>query len=234
MEDWLADTLNSPTASGLGVIVGVDSVRSRLIELAHACRSSLWAFQPDGPQKAETLAAARPLDEETLARGVSMRTIFLDSVRNDEATLDHADWLTARGAELRTVPNLPMRLLVVDKRVAVVPIQPEDSSHGALIVTTPSLVNGLAALFHSTWRGATPFARVRPRRRGLFNAQELQALELWAQGYTDDAVARRLGVSNRTVRRVSESVAAALGANSRFQAGLRAAELGLISSSELP
>jgi len=45
---------------------------------------------------------------------------------------------------------------------------------------------------------------------------------------TDEAAARRLGVSLRTVRRWASHLADRLGARSRFQAGVRARERGWI------
>jgi DNA-binding NarL/FixJ family response regulator len=46
-------------------------------------------------------------------------------------------------------------------------------------------------------------------------------------GLTDEAAARRLGTSLRTYRRRVAELMAALEAGSRFQAGVRAGELGL-------
>jgi DNA-binding NarL/FixJ family response regulator len=47
------------------------------------------------------------------------------------------------------------------------------------------------------------------------------------EGLTDEAASRRLGVSLRTYRRRVADLLLALEADSRFQAGLRAGELGL-------
>ena len=214
-------------------VEGVEEVRHRLAELAAGCRSALWAFQPGGPQSTERLQASRPLNEATLARGVEMRSVFLDSLRNDEATREHVAWLTHRGAEVRTLPDLPTRLLLIDHEVAVLPLTPEDSGAGALIVSSPSLVATLESLFLWCWYRAVPFHRGRPSREFMLNSQELEALRLWGQGYSDQAVARRLGVSIRTVRRISATVYDALGVASRFQAGVRAVELGLIMPAPL-
>ncbi|WP_125778223.1 LuxR C-terminal-related transcriptional regulator [Antribacter gilvus] len=219
---------------GSEIVEGIEAVRERLTQLAAGCRSSLWAFQPGGAQSPAALAASRPLDKATLARGVDMRTIYLDSLRNDQPTLDHITWLAERGAEVRTVPTLPMRMLVVDRQVAVIPLDPEDSSAGALLLSTAPVVAGLAELFLATWRRAAPFCERRPRRSTVFAPQEQRALELWAEGCTDQMVARKLGVSHRTVRRISDRVSAEIGATSRFQVGLRASELGLVRSAELP
>ncbi|MGH2602897.1 MAG: response regulator transcription factor, partial [Dehalococcoidia bacterium] len=54
-----------------------------------------------------------------------------------------------------------------------------------------------------------------------------QVLRLLDAGYKDDAAARQLGMSVRTYRRHVAEIMRSLGATSRFQAGARAAELGL-------
>ncbi|SDK53829.1 helix-turn-helix domain-containing protein [Nonomuraea jiangxiensis] len=55
--------------------------------------------------------------------------------------------------------------------------------------------------------------------------REWQVLQLLAQGCTDEAVARNLGVSLRTVRRITADLMERLDARSRFQAGLKAARI---------
>jgi DNA-binding NarL/FixJ family response regulator len=47
-------------------------------------------------------------------------------------------------------------------------------------------------------------------------------------GYTDESAAARLGVSVRTVRRMMSTIMTRLGARSRFQAGIRAADRGML------
>jgi DNA-binding NarL/FixJ family response regulator len=53
-------------------------------------------------------------------------------------------------------------------------------------------------------------------------------LDALASGSEDEAAARALGMSLRTYRRRVAELMAAVGATSRFQAGLRARELGLV------
>src|SRR5206468_3864766 len=64
-------------------------------------------------------------------------------------------------------------------------------------------------------------------------AIEIEVIWLLAQGYTDEAVAKRLGVSPRTSRRSVNSVMRRLGAHSRFQAGAYAERSGLLDRSPL-
>ncbi len=53
-------------------------------------------------------------------------------------------------------------------------------------------------------------------------------LDALNEGWTDETAARALGVSLRTYRRRVAELMTALGASSRFQAGARARELGLV------
>lgn len=216
------------------VLRGSDVVRARLVDLAQECTRSLWSFQPGSIATQSSIDSARPLDEATLDRGVEMCSVYLDSVRNHQPTLAHAEWLSDRGAEVRTVPALPMRMLIIDGETAVFPIVPDDGRIGAIVTSNRCVLGALSALFEEYWRGSSPFGRRRPGRVGVFNAQELQAIQLWGQAHTHEVVARRMGVSVRTVYRYSESVRRALGAGSAFQAGVRSVELGLLGGKPPP
>ena len=60
--------------------------------------------------------------------------------------------------------------------------------------------------------------------------EELAILQFLVEGHKDDVVAARLGLARRTYRRRFESVMAKLGAKSRFQAGVIAAERGWVTA----
>lgn len=212
---------------------GVNAVRHCLTELAEQCRHSVWSFNPAGAQSLESLKASAPLSEETLLRGVEMRSIYLDSVRNDADSTHHIVWLSEQDAQVRLVPFLPLRMTIVDQKKALVPVDVDDSSAGAFLVSGSGLVSGLVALFLATWRSAQPFGVRRQRRVQSLTEQERNALVLWAQGATDAVVARRLGVSERTVRRISENISEQLGARSRFELGVKASQLGWLTSNDI-
>jgi DNA-binding CsgD family transcriptional regulator len=212
---------------------GVSAVRERIVQLASTCTHSVWSFNPDGAQSRDNRHASTPLSAQTLDRGVEMRSIYLDSVRNDAESTQHIVWLCENGAQVRLVPFLPMRMIIVDQESALVPIDVDDSASGAFVVSGSGLVAGLVALFLATWRAAQPFGVRRPRRIQSLSEQERNALVLWGQGATDGVVARRLGVSERTVRRISENIADRLGARSRFELGVRASQLGWLTTDDV-
>ncbi|MGW1807031.1 LuxR C-terminal-related transcriptional regulator [Streptomyces sp. NPDC002078] len=209
---------------------GVEAVRERLTKLTEDVRDELLAFCPGRAQSEENLNAARPLDERLLGRGVRMRTLYVDSVRGHAPSVAYATWLNAHGGQTRTTATLPLRMIIADRKFALVPANPDRSEEGAVLLHGPGVVAALCALFEHLWVTGTPLLDSLPEDGEQFGRQELEILRLLGLGLTDEAVAVRLGVSVRTTRRITAKVMERLGARSRFQAGLRAAELGLLRS----
>ncbi|MEV7670271.1 LuxR C-terminal-related transcriptional regulator [Streptomyces sp. NPDC088752] len=218
----------TPTISGPGVeqLIGLDQIRDRLAALTGEVREELLGLNTDGAQTAQAMEASRPLDRELLDRGVRIRTVYLDSVRNDEPTLAYADWLTTRGAQVRTAPMLPNRMIVVDRKTAVIPLASQDTAAGAMVLTSDGIVTALCALFETIWATAQPLGSGSAADEHGLTAQQNAALQLLAAGHTDDAIAKRLGVSPRTARRIATDLMERLGARSRFEAGARAVQQG--------
>jgi DNA-binding NarL/FixJ family response regulator len=71
-------------------------------------------------------------------------------------------------------------------------------------------------------------ARAATARRAGPTELERKLLDLLAQGLTDEAVAKRLGVSVRTERRMIASLMRRLQASGRFEAGVKAAQYNWI------
>ncbi|MBL0886919.1 helix-turn-helix transcriptional regulator [Myceligenerans indicum] len=207
--------------------------RDRLATLIERCTQELCTFVPTRATSPRALGSSRALSETLLARGVRMRTVYLESIRNDQATWDHATWLRNNGAEVRLAATVPVRLQIIDQDHAMVPLTDTESGSGAVVMTSPGVVAALMALFTQAWRAATPLGADRRRDDDGLSVQEHELLRLWAKGATDEAAGRRLGVSLRTVRRLSSGLMERLDASSRFQAGARALDHGWLEPADL-
>ncbi|WP_129308294.1 LuxR C-terminal-related transcriptional regulator [Streptomyces sp. L2] len=217
------------TRSSVGEeIRGIADIRLKLEELGAGAMDEVLTLAPGGAHSAADLEASRGPNSELLARGVKIRTIYLDSVRNDPQTLAHIQWLSDRGAHVRTVAALPVRLILIDHRVAVLPTSATDAALGAVVLRGQGTVTALNALFESIWNGAGPLAEPGRRDARGLTAQEAETLRLLSQGLTDEAIAHRLGVSPRTTRRIVSGLMQQLNARSRFEAGSRAVQDGWI------
>ncbi|WP_354637861.1 helix-turn-helix transcriptional regulator [Kitasatospora camelliae] len=206
-------------------LIGRETVVSRMERLASGVRFECLSFQPPSQATAAT-TAAREVNLEVLARGVRMRSVYPDQARRDAPSMEHAACLLGHGAEIRTVPVIPVRMIVFDRAAAVLPVDPDSRSPDAVLVTAPGVISALLALFEAVWCTAVPLGQVGPPREDGLSRQEEALLRLLAQGLTDDAAANRLGLSVRTVRRNTAALMARLGARSRFEAGVRARERG--------
>jgi DNA-binding CsgD family transcriptional regulator len=216
-----------PGGDSVERLVGIDAIQAKLEVLALQVEREALSVMPGGAQSQASLEASRPLDTEAMNRGVALLTLYQDSVRNDRATYSYAQWLSEQGGEVRTAPPLPPRMVIFDRRAAVVPMNPTDTRSGALCLREPGIVATLVAIYEHAWAGAAPIAADRPRGPvdGLA-AGDHELLLLLAQGMTDESAAKRLGIGLRTVRRQMASIMERLGASSRFEAGLKTAQRG--------
>ncbi|GAA4707687.1 helix-turn-helix transcriptional regulator [Nocardioides conyzicola] len=158
---------------------------------------------------------------EVVAQGRRSRAIY--PVR---ALHDAPEVLAARlavGEEVRLLPEMPTRLLVVGDSHAIVPEPLGLADLPLAVVRQRGVVEAMTWWFEELWgRAAVPaLAETGPR---MDLRQFL--LEQLAAGAHDEQIARKLGISLRTVRRRVSALMTELGADSRFQAGVEAARRG--------
>lgn len=209
-------------------VSGTDAFQLLLESETLRANRTFVAISPSTPAPKEVLEAAQPLDEELIMRGVDTRIIYHYSVLADSRNLQYAKWFASIGAQLRRAPVLPPRYMIFDQQIAYIPTARERPTPQALLVREPAIVALLGELFEATWAAAEPLAGTEPIpvREGSPSAQELALLRILAAGSTDEAAAKKLGVSVRTVRRIMADLMDRLGATSRFEAGHRATQRG--------
>ncbi|MGW0557503.1 LuxR C-terminal-related transcriptional regulator [Streptomyces sp. NPDC002926] len=209
------------------LLLDAADVNVMLDKAATDCESDLLTAQPGGPRPVEVLNEALARDSELLARGVRMRTIYQHSARFSPATESYAERLTKAGAEIRTLNTLFPRLIVFDHRTAF--IQAGDGS-AALLVRHPEVVAFMVSTFEAAWRTAIPFASAYESRRQKLIVSDMQRAiaRLLLREDKDAAIARHLGISERTCRQHIAKLMAQLGARNRTHLGfLLATEMSL-------
>jgi len=159
-------------------------------------------------------------------RGIRSRTIYLSSVRNDANTLKYVEWLNSYGAEVRTTPILPIRMIISDGATAVLPIDPGDTKYGISVYRNPAIVLSLLDLFEKAWSGASPLGMISAKNDQFITEEERAILELLAVGIGDVEIAQKMGISDRTVRRILERIMRSLNVKSRFEVCYRATKNG--------
>ena len=207
-------------------LIGLDSVQAELEQLLAGATAEVLSMVPGNAVQPAALSAAKVTDDD-VARRVRSRVLYHASARKDPGTIAYGRWLAERGTETRISPAVTRRLLIVDGRTAVVPIEPDEPGTGALCVREPGLVDQLTALFELIWTDAVPLGAPTPAEtEAQLTATDRHLLRLLADGLTDDAAGKRLGISARTVRRIMADLMDRLGAASRFEAGVEATRRG--------
>jgi len=207
-------------------VFGEFSIYRKLSELTADAKHQTETFAPKGAHRPIPLAKGRETTEALLDRGVVSRTIYLDSAVHDPTTKYHLDWLTTHGSHVRLTPSLPTRMLIIDKKCAVLPLDLARALDGILVVHDITTVLALAELFELYWIKATPYGtQLGVSNQGL-TQKERAAIELLAQGLTDAMIGTKMGISERKARYLVNSLMFRLGARSRFEFGVLATKEG--------
>ena len=181
----------------------------------------LW-LRPDQFRKPREDAMAQIVGEQ-VAKGRRSRAIY--PVR---ALHEAADTLALRasvGEEIRLLPQLPTRMFIIGSTHVILPEPLGFVDEPRSLVRQRGWVEAMTLWFESLWEKASPLTSTSSRGAGDMRGFLLQQL---AAGAQDEQIARRLGVSLRTVRRRVADLMSELGAESRFQAGVEAAKRGWI------
>jgi DNA-binding CsgD family transcriptional regulator len=216
----------SQMPAGVEQVTALDDIQALMESLLYAASGEILSMVPN-VMPAESLQASLPLDRDLAARGVRPRMLCHESIRSNPTQLAYEREMITLGAQVRTSAVLPIRLLIVDRTSAVLPFDPESPHTGAILTTAPGMVKALRELFERVWDGAVPLeaASLSDEATGLTDS-EAELLKILSSGLTDEAAAKRLGVSVRTVKRRMEDLMRRLEAGSRFEAGYRAAKRG--------
>lgn len=220
------------------VVTDVAEVAGWFVRLQHQARTELAVF--DRPPYIST--SQEPLETSVIGRGVSWRAVYSADSFAREGAWDEIGRLADQGEQARTVTALPIKLVIADRAIALISLDLDGVSNHALVTESPPLVDLLHAVFESYWARALPLtaglptARVEPalemapqRRHGPPPTREQQSiLALIGSGLTDEAIAARLGLSVRSLRRRSQRLMTDLGAENRFQLGVEAARRGWV------
>ena len=192
-------------------------------EFACAARDLATWSQPEARSAVTRRVLAHGTDG-----GFMVRKLMSPLVLANEAQRAHLLRLDAAGSQVRiSSAPLPHETIILDRRVAILAGQPSPLGREYTVTTSPVLVGGVHSLFTAAWEAAIDLGAYLRGEVPELAPEAREILRALGTGLTDEAAARWLGTSLRTYRRRVAELMAALEAGSRFQAGVRAGELGL-------
>ncbi len=203
--------------SPLTEVRGLPSINRFLDAAVDDAESELLAAQPAGARRAAVLEQAVDRDVRALQRGVRMRTLYQHTARRSKATREHVERTVEFGAQVRTLDEFFNRLIVIDRRLAVIP---GDAPEVALAIHEPGIVSYLADVFDRSWERARDY-----EDRGEASESDIAAevrqltVRMLTEGHSDPASAKRVGVSTRTYASYVAALKEEYGVETRFQLG---------------
>ena len=208
------------------VVAGRRAVAERVTQLQLMCTKELldlskppYAVAPGGQ---EALAPA-------LRRGIRYQAVYDRTALEYPGVLEEAIALGEAGASQRVHPQVPIKLLIVDRRMALLPLslRAPDLVEGALFLRGSSLLEALVLLWETTWDRGLPLhpatdADVDPEAR--LSDEDRRLVGFLLAGLKVPSIARRLEMSVSSVERRIKRLMSDVGAETRFQAGFLIAD----------
>lgn len=231
-EDYARASRSAPEHGAVQQIEGPVDLQGHLRLAADACRTELMVLlcaQPDDG----ALDDVPHLCAELAERGVAVRIVCQHRSRADLRLRAGIRRLFDAGADVRTVTHVPRAALVFDRSVAL--LLGECDSEGedeatvrASRIGSEEVVGFLLGMFGHLWDVATPLECLDSGYAEVVGDLRQTIAGLMAKGFTDEVLARKLGMSVRTCRRHIASLMRELDSVSRFQAGVHAAQRSLV------
>lgn len=198
-------------------------LRAVLRQLYTAYRSSMMCFQ----RAPELVPDVMP--PQKLRTGAQVRTVTDNSLLEVQGVMDRIKDDVERGEQARMQQELPFKMLIFDRRVALIALDgaPPDKV-STLLIHGSALLNALCLLFEFVWERATPilFGRATARydaREGIDDGFAALLVPLLSAGLNDKAIAAELGISSATLNRRMSELMRKTGTRTRFQLGWRVA-----------
>ncbi|MFI0895558.1 LuxR C-terminal-related transcriptional regulator [Streptomyces sp. NPDC020983] len=195
---------------------------SLLGEMAGSVVETADGMLVGGPGQAEVEAAA-----SMSGRGVRVRAMYPRALL---AEPEKAAWLrqvSDAGVSVRVLDHLPHDLMVFDRHTVCLAARaavPGAEEPPLVRVSGALLGSSFAAVYESYWRRGTPLSRMSPGpHHAQLGERERAVIRLMTNGYSDDRIARKLGITTPDVQSVMAALMERLDAGSRFEAGYKLA-----------
>jgi DNA-binding CsgD family transcriptional regulator len=226
LDDLYHAALDANRVTGIEPVTDLEELFALTERVQESARDGIrWLDRPPYRSTPDRFAAQESLQARRMADGVAYRTLYHQAVYDDTSLFASMTRMVEAGEDARVLADLPVKLLICDDHTALLVPEPARSGvAGSLVVHASGLLKALCGLFETLWTLGVPVVAAEPSER--LSERDRTIITLMAAGLTDDAIARRLQLSRRTVVRGITALLDRLGATTRFQAGVQAANRG--------
>jgi sugar-specific transcriptional regulator TrmB/DNA-binding CsgD family transcriptional regulator len=219
-------------ADVVDVVRGVEAIGQRFAQLQRTARHQVQTLV-SADVAVVSAEANQEVERAALARGVRYQVVLERGAFERPGFYGAAEEALASGVELRVAIAVPLRLLVVDRELALIPLVSTDADEpvrDALLVHRSGLLDGLLALFDAVWQGSPQLVAtaegIAAADADALDPIDRKLLSLLLAGLTDQSIGLQLGLSLRTVQRRVRQMMDRAGVETRLQLGHHAARRG--------
>ncbi|MFB4294283.1 helix-turn-helix domain-containing protein [Nonomuraea sp. ATR24] len=212
------------------VVTGVEAVRQRFLQIQWAADKRVRSFST-APFVAVT-PDDNTAEEEVVDRGVEYLVMVEREVLATPRVAAGIIASIRKGVQVRVSDKLPIKLMMADGELALVPLTTDPGGEPAAVLLHRSgLLTAVEALFEAIWQRAYPLrvdasGELAEEREAAIGELDRNILGLLLAGLTDEAVAGQLDLSLRTLQRRVRALMDLAGARTRVQLGWHAARNG--------
>lgn len=230
-EEYRAEADEPAVHDLVEVVQGASAVAHRFHQLQLGAAEEVCALVSGRPQV--VTGTENEAEERASVRGVDYRVVIEREVLALPRGIREASTALARGERVRVTGQVPTKLVIADRTLAMVPLTSRGAEPAALVVHASGLLESLTGLFEAVWRESLPLllgtSGAAEESDGGPDATDLEILTLLLAGLTDASVAKHLELGLRTVQRRVKGLMELAGVTTRLQLGWHAYERGWVA-----
>lgn len=220
---------------GVELLDSLDDVNTAMAELFSGARRRVFSMRTRSPRVLSMMESsperhAGPVlnrARETLSLRVTFDTVLLD----EHQGLPDAIARRMRMDDIRFATNVPFTATASDTGITVMDLQDQTAGSVGVRITHPDVSAAIRRVIDNTWAHGMKWTgpgTSESRGPSPLDQRDREILALMVSGAADAAIARQVGISQRTVERRVRRLLDLAGAGTRFQAGVQAARRGWV------
>jgi DNA-binding CsgD family transcriptional regulator len=220
--------MNGEAAGVFEVVHGQQALRHHVLHLLHTARSEVLNMIKPPVIAVQTSEGILP------GNSSRNRAIFETSALETPGALDAIRKGMHAPGEVRVHPRLPVKMLAIDRCVALVPLAQRDSTPVGVLIYQSAVLDALLALFDYVWDRAVTLHMIGGgpapgAADAALSPEDRQLLSLLLAGLTDEAIAAHFRISVRTVQRKVHALMEIANVRTRMQLAWEAARQDWLS-----
>jgi predicted transcriptional regulator len=230
VEEHRVAAIGRTTSNVVEEITDIGAVRHRFAQIQEAAQHEVLSMVR--PNLTVVPHRSNAAGNAGLGRGINYRAILDRKALLQPGMVDDVMGSIACGQEIRIADDVPVKMVIVDRAHAMLPLLPgPGDAPESILVQSSGLLDALVAYFETAWEHAHPLLSNAANTdlieaRAEVDELDTRILALLLSGMTEEAVAGQLGTSRRTVQRRIRELMVKAHADTRIELGWYAARNG--------